>query len=488
MRAPSPPPRLASGIELLGEDTGSGLVERPYLVRHADGTITHVTHLLYLVAENLDGRRGPRQIAERVTTEFQRRVSAENVDYLVTEKLRPLGIVEGGRSSDGTSAPRPVLALGARVAVLPARAVSAITKAFLFLFWPPVVSAVTVAVVAFDVWVSAAHDVTRSFRELLLAPGLMLVVLLLTVASAAFHEVGHATACRFGGAKPGRIGAGLYLVWPAFFSDVTDSYRLKKGARVRTDLGGIYFNLVAVLCAGAAYLVTSAPVLVVFVVVQHVQIAFQFVPFVRLDGYYVVADLVGVPDLFPRIRPIVRSWFRGAQHEPLVASLRPRVRAVVTGWVLLTIPVLIAGLIVSAARMPSYLSTTWLSWQVRVQELGHGLHDGNALQSFRALVQIAILSLPSVGIVLLATRLARSIRRWAMTPKAVAEATRPVPAPTNAPLVEPPPPPVVRGLFGPPALPHSSLIRIPLTARAGPDQESSTSPTSYVRWLVSAHR
>ena len=50
-----------------------------------------------------------------------------------------------------------------------------------------------------------------------------------------------------GGATPGVMGAGLYLVWPAFYTDVTDSYRLGRGGRVRTDLGGLYFNaLVAV--------------------------------------------------------------------------------------------------------------------------------------------------------------------------------------------------------------------------------------------------
>ena len=40
------------------------------------------------------------------------------------------------------------------------------------------------------------------------------------------------------------MGAGLYLVWPAFYTDVTDSYRLGRGGRLRTDLGGLYFNAI----------------------------------------------------------------------------------------------------------------------------------------------------------------------------------------------------------------------------------------------------
>ena len=41
----------------------------------------------------------------------------------------------------------------------------------------------------------------------------------------------------------GRSASGLYLVYPAFYTDVTDSYRLDRAGRVRTDLGGVYFNV-----------------------------------------------------------------------------------------------------------------------------------------------------------------------------------------------------------------------------------------------------
>ena len=43
------------------------------------------------------------------------------------------------------------------------------------------------------------------------------------------------------------MGAGLYLVWPAFYTDVTDSYRLGRAGRIRTDLGGLYFNAIVVV-------------------------------------------------------------------------------------------------------------------------------------------------------------------------------------------------------------------------------------------------
>ena len=135
-------------------------------------------------------------------------------------------------------------------------------------------------------------------HEAFARPGLLLAVLAITVLSAGFHEFGHAAAARRGGATPGVMGAGLYLVWPAFYTDVTDSYRLGRAGRLRTDLGGLYFNaIVAVLTVGVWW-VTRYDAILLLVATQILQMLRQLLPFVRFDGYHVLADLTGVPDLF----------------------------------------------------------------------------------------------------------------------------------------------------------------------------------------------
>ena len=59
-------------------------------------------------------------------------------------------------------------------------------------------------------------------------------------------RVGYAAACHRGGAEPGAIGVAVYVVYPAFFTDVTASYRLSRAGRLRTDLGGVYFNALTI--------------------------------------------------------------------------------------------------------------------------------------------------------------------------------------------------------------------------------------------------
>jgi len=77
------PPRLAEGVELLGEFEDSGLEDPPHLARRADGQVIQLTRLLHLVAEAADGRRDAAEIAAVVSEAYGRGVSADKIEFLV---------------------------------------------------------------------------------------------------------------------------------------------------------------------------------------------------------------------------------------------------------------------------------------------------------------------------------------------------------------------------------------------------------------------
>ena len=81
--------------------------------------------------------------------------------------------------------------------------------------------------------------------------------------------------------------------------------------------------------------------------------------FLRLDGYYVLSDLVGVPDLFRRVGPVLRSSLPFREPEPSVAQLKPWVRRVVAGWVFLLVPVLAINLGYFLLAAPRIFATGW---------------------------------------------------------------------------------------------------------------------------------
>jgi putative peptide zinc metalloprotease protein len=351
-------------------------------------------HLLYAVAEQVDGRRSYDEIAERTSEAIGRGVSAENIQFLVDKKLRPLGVLA---QADGSSPqpPKldPLLALRFRAALVPKSVTRALTTVFYPFFYPPVIALVLAAVVAFDVWFFFVHGAAQSTRALIYNPILLLMVLGLVVIATALHEIGHATACRYGGAEPGVMGAGIYIVWPAFYTDVTDAYRLSRGGRLRTDLGGVYFNCLFVLAVGAAYFVTGFEPLLVLVIIQHLQILQQFLPFLRLDGYYILSDLTGVPDMFARIKPTLKSALPGKETDERVEVLKPWVRVVTTAWILLLIPVLLFVFGILIFNAPRMLATAWDSLLIQKDRIA----GGSTLEIVAGTIQSVALVLPLGG-------------------------------------------------------------------------------------------
>ena len=355
------PPRLANGTELLGEFKNSGVTEPPSLVRRADGQVIQLSRLVYLVASMLDGSRVPDVIAAKASAELGRVLSADQVGYLITAKLAPLGIVAGAGVPAALPTANPLLTLRARATLLPAAAAGAAGAFLRPLFSWPVIVAVIAGTAALDYWILSVRGLIAALQQLLNDPVDLLLVAGLTVASALFHECGHAAGCRRGGATPGRIGVGIYLVWPAFFTNVTDSYRLSRAGRLRTDLGGLYFNLIFILGLAGVYAATNAKILLLVIAVTHLEMLEQLLPFVRFDGYFILSDLVGVPDLFARIAPVVRGSLSRGRKDPRAAGLRRPARMVITAWVLTVIPLLACTLGYLLLFLPAANRALWQS-------------------------------------------------------------------------------------------------------------------------------
>ncbi len=355
------PPRLAEGVELLGEYQDSGYSQPPSLVRRADGQVIQMSALLYQVTCRIDGSRDPAAIAALVSDDLGRSLTAGQVRYLITAKLLPLGILAAEGAPAAPPKANPLFALRARGTLLPERAANAAGTLLRPLFRWPVVVAVVGSVLAVDYWLFAVHGPGGGLQQVLRNPVDLLVVLGLSVVSALFHECGHAAGCRYGGARPGRIGVGIYLVWPSFFTNVTDSYRLSRAGRLRTDLGGLYFNAVFMLALAGLCAATSDQVLLLVIALTHLEMLEQLLPFVRFDGYFILSDLIGVPDLFGRVAPILKSALPAGRRDPRVTGLRRRTRILVTGWVLCVIPLLSFGLGYLLLHLPAVNRALWRS-------------------------------------------------------------------------------------------------------------------------------
>lgn len=414
-----PAPRWvrADGVQLLGAASGSGLVDTTYLVRRGDGQLLQVSELLHLVVRELAPGRAPEEVADAVTRSFGRRLSTEGLNQLISGTLSPLGLVaDGNRGPDPEAVqPRadPLLSLRFRGTLLPEPLVNALAGALRPAFYPPIVVLVLAALLVLDVVLFLQGGILHALDEVLKAPVLLLGLMVLLMVGALIHELGHATACRYGGARPGVIGFGIYIVFPAFFTNVTDSYRLGRAGRLRTDLGGLYFNVWCLLAAGTGYLLTGHGLLLLVVVVMQLEMVQQLIPTVRFDGYFVLADLAGVPDLFARVKPVLASLLPGRPVHPLVAEMKPVARWIVTLWVLTVVPTLALGLGWMLISLPVILGRTFHAMQHHASLAAQAVADGALAEFILAVLSIVMLCLPLLGLAVLLQKLAAMLVKLA---------------------------------------------------------------------------
>ncbi len=407
-----PPLSRAEGVELLGGVHGSGYKEGAALVRRGDGQMVHLGPLMYGLLEAVDGERDNEKLAEALSQRLGRRFGAEHIDR-IAQKLAAQGLLAG---SEHRAPPKrnPLLALRWKVLVTNPEITRRLTAPFTFLFRPWVMWPVLACFVGVFWFVLFHKGVASATSEAFHSPGLLLLVFALAVASAGFHELGHAAACRYGGATPGGMGMGLYLVWPAFYTDVTDTYRLPRRDRLRVDLGGLYFNAVVAVVTMAIWLVWRQDALLLLVALQVLQMVKQLSPVIRADGYHILSDATGVPDLFSHMGPTMRRLLPGRRHEP--SALTGRARLLVTVWVLIVVPVLISLSLGAILLLPKLATTAFDSGRIILTAIPHQASHGEILDLGASVVRLLALTLPVLGSLLVAQKIVRTFggkaRKW----------------------------------------------------------------------------
>jgi putative peptide zinc metalloprotease protein len=413
-----PVPQRAEGVQLLGELPGSGYRQPPALARREDGQLIKLTPLLYQLVDTIDGCRAYDQLAHELSQRIGRQASANDVRYLVEKKLQPLGVL---RRADGTQPvvkrSNPLLTLRPRVIVSNPKWTRRIAAPFVWLFNPVIMIPMLAAFMALAWWLLAEKGLASALHQAFYEPGMVLVVWALIVISAAFHEFGHAAACRYGGGKPGVMGAGLYLAWPAFYTEVSDAYRLDRLGRLRVDLGGLYFNAIFSLGVAGVWALTHDDALLLVIAVQLVQMVRQLAPFIRADGYHIVADVVGVPDLFAHIKPTLLGLLPTRWGRPEHKVLKPWARAVVALWVLAIVPILVGMLGYIVFMLPRLVATAWDSMGIHWAETTRFWSGGDFAGVVMSAISTALVAVPILGIFCLLGRIARrtAVRVWHST-------------------------------------------------------------------------
>ncbi len=174
-----------------------------------------------------------------------------------------------------------------------------------FIFWlVTALFAGKVLIDHFDMAMTEAQGILAPDNLIFLYAGLVMVK--------ALHEFGHAFACKRYGGEVHTIGVMLLVFTPLPYMDATSSWSFRsKWKRALVGASGMTFEIFAAslavfiwACTGQGMLHSIAYNIMFIASVSTV--LFNANPLLRYDGYYILADLLEIPNLHSRARMQLR--------------------------------------------------------------------------------------------------------------------------------------------------------------------------------------
>lgn len=215
------------------------------------------------------------------------------------------------------------------------------------------------------------------------------------------HELGHALVIVRNGRRIRSAGFQIYFGSPAFFVESSDGLMMDRKQQILESFAGPFAQLVL---AGVASIVAwSFPGWILsetmykFAVLNYLVVIMNLIPLLELDGYYILADLIEIPDLRERSLTFMR-------HD-MIHKITTRDRFNKRDWGLLAYGVLgIAFTIFS-------LWTAYYYWQTVFGDLVSRLWAGGLSTRVLLLVLAAFIAGPLLrGLVKLLGAAGRQVR------------------------------------------------------------------------------
>ena len=320
----------------------------------------------YFIVRLLDGRTTPEEICAKASAEFGEELGRDELLAFVNG-LAARGLLEG--TADPKARPRrrlggSLLYLRYRI-IDPDRLLDFLlprvgffyTLAFVWLSAAAIVTAVVLLVANMG---EIGRDLTRlwQWKALFAAWALNFCV---TVT----HELAHGLTCKRFGGRVREIGFLLLYFQPALYCNVSDAWLFpEKSKRLWVTFAGGYWELFLWSMAIITWRI-SAPETVfnfaalVIMATSGVRLFMNLNPLLKLDGYYLLSDLVGIANLrsrsFDHIRDCLRWPWPPFWAIPSRVPARERrifwayglLAGGFTVWLLSYIAILVGGFLVS---------------------------------------------------------------------------------------------------------------------------------------------
>lgn len=139
------------------------------------------------------------------------------------------------------------------------------------------------------------------------------------------HEFGHGLTAKYFGGECHEMGIMILVLTPCLYCNVSDSWMLpSKWHRIAIGIGGVYVECcLAAICTFLWWFSTPGLVNYICLNIMFISsvstILFNINPLLRYDGYYILADLLEIPNLRQKATKIMTrkcsEWFLGMEQQ-----------------------------------------------------------------------------------------------------------------------------------------------------------------------------
>jgi putative peptide zinc metalloprotease protein len=212
-----------------------------------------------------------------------------------------------------------------------------------------------------------------------------------------FHESAHGLTCKHFGGEVHKMGFMLIYLSPAFFCDVGEVYVYGgKWPRIAAIVAGIWIELMFCSIASVVWWGTpsGSPVhdfaYKIMLITGVAVVLMNLNPLIKLDGYYLFGELIGIPTIKESSTEYLSSWFkRHVFRLPVeVPYLRRSRRGLFVGYALISGAysyVVLLAVIRLAYNIFAHFSAQWaflpagviavLIFRVRLRSTGRFMRD-----------------------------------------------------------------------------------------------------------------
>ena len=130
------------------------------------------------------------------------------------------------------------------------------------------------------------------------------------------HEFGHGLSCKKFGGECHEMGLMFLVFTPCLYCNVSDSWMLKnKWQRVFIGAAGMYVELILASVATFLWWFSTPGMfnflcLSVMFICSVSTVVFNGNPLLRFDGYYIVMDMLEIPNLRQKSTEVLKRWFQ----------------------------------------------------------------------------------------------------------------------------------------------------------------------------------